>query len=58
VRLGINNAQHEGLSRRVRLIVNRAYVFHSAKAALGLIMLTLGPITHVLPHERQQDNNP
>jgi transposase len=58
VRLGINNAQHEGLNRRVRLIVNRAYGFHSANAALGLIMLTLGPITHVLPHERQQVDNP
>jgi transposase len=52
IRLGINNAQHEGLNRRVRLIVNRAYGFHSANAALGLIMLTLGPIKHVLPHER------
>jgi len=52
VRLKINNAQHEGLNRRVRLIVNRAYGFHSAKAALGLVMLTLGPINHVLPHER------
>lgn len=52
VRLGINNGRHEGLNRRVRLIVNRAYGFHSAKAALGLVMLTLGPITHVLPHER------
>jgi transposase len=52
VRLGINNAQHEGLNRRVRLIVNRAYGFHSANAALALIMLTLGPIEHVLPHER------
>jgi transposase len=58
VRLGVNNAQHEGLNRRVRLIVNRAYGFHSAKAALGLIMLTLGPITHVLPHERQPADNP
>ena len=52
VRLGINNAQHEGLNRRVRLIVNRAYGLHSAKAALALIMVTLGPIDHVLPHER------
>jgi len=52
VRLKINNAQHEGLNRRVRLIVNRAYGFHSAKAAIALIMLTLGPIEHVLPHER------
>lgn len=52
VRLGVNNARHEGLNRRARLIVNRAYGFHSAGAALGLIMLTLGPIQHVLPHER------
>ncbi len=33
VRLGVNNARHEGLNRRVRLIINRAYGFHSAKAA-------------------------
>jgi transposase len=52
VRLRVNNARHEALNRRVRMIVNRAYGFHSAKAAIGLIMLTLGPITHVLPHER------
>ena len=52
VRLGVNNARHEGLNRRVRLIVNRAYGFHSAQAALALIMLTVGPIEHVLPHER------
>ena len=58
VRLGINNAQHEGLNRRVRLIVNRAYGFHSAKAALGLVMLTLGPINHVLPHERPPTTDP
>lgn len=58
VRLGINNARHEGLNRRVRLIVDRAYGFHSANAALGLIMLTLGPIEHVLPHERHQTTDP
>jgi transposase len=58
VRLGINNAQHEGLNRRVRLIVNRAYGFHSANAALALIMLTLGPIEHVLPYERAQAVDP
>lgn len=52
IRLGINNARHEGLNRRVRLIINRAYGFHSAEAALALVMLTVGPITHVLPHER------
>jgi transposase len=37
-----SNGQHEGLNRRVRLIVNRAYGFRSARAALALIMLTLG----------------
>ena len=58
VRLGINNARHEGLNRRVRLIINRAYGFHSANAALGLIMLTLGPIEHVLPHERRRGSDP
>jgi transposase len=52
IRLGINNARHEGLNRRVRLIINRAYGFHSARAALALVMLTVGPIDHVLPHER------
>ena len=52
VRLGVNNARHEALNRRVRMIVNRAYGFHSAKAAIALVMLTLGPIDHVLPHER------
>ena len=52
VRLGVNNARHEALNRRVRMIVNRAYGFHSAKAAIALVMLTLGPIEHVLPRER------
>ena len=58
VRLGVNNATHEGLNRRVRLIINRAYGFHSANAALALIMVTLGPIEHVLPHERQPTADP
>jgi transposase len=52
VRLGINNARHEGLNRRVRMIITRAYGFHTPRAALALVMLTLGPIDHVLPHER------
>ncbi|MGH2689852.1 MAG: ISL3 family transposase [Actinomycetota bacterium] len=54
VRLGVNNARHEGLNARVRLITKRAYGFHSAGAALALILLTLGPIDHVLPHERSR----
>ena len=53
-----NNTRHEGLNRRVRLIINRAYGFHTANAALALIMLTLGPINHVLPHERQPTTDP
>jgi transposase len=52
VRLRVNNARHEALNRRVRMIINRAYGFHSSRAALALIMLTVGPITHLLPHER------
>ncbi len=34
------------------MIINRAYGFHSAGPRSALIMLTVGPITHVLPHER------
>lgn len=52
VHLRVNNARHEGLNRRVRLLVNRAYGFHSAKAALALVMLTIGPVKLQLPHER------
>lgn len=58
IRLGVNNAKHEGLNRRVRLIINRSYGFHSAKAALALVMVTLGPINHVLPHERLAASDP
>jgi hypothetical protein len=38
--LGINNAHHEELDCRIRLIVNFASRFHSPNEALGLIMLT------------------
>ena len=51
VRLGINQGRTEALNNKVRLIVRRAYGFHSAKAALALVMLTCGPITLHLPHE-------
>ena len=46
---GLSNARLEGLNRRVRLIVRRAFGFHSAKAALALVMLSCGPITLTLP---------
>lgn len=52
IELGINNARAEGLNNHVRLITRRAYGFHSARAALALVMLSCGPITLHLPHER------
>ncbi len=51
VRLGITNARSEALNNKVRLITRRAYGFHSANAALALVMLTCGPITLQPPHE-------
>ena len=51
-RLGLSNARAEALNNKVKLIVRRAYGFHSARAALALILLTCGPITLTLPHHR------
>jgi transposase len=50
-RLGITNARAEALNNKVRLITRRAYGFHSADAALALVLLTCGPITLQPPHE-------
>jgi transposase len=52
IELGINNARAEGLNNHVRLITRRAYGFHSARAALALVMLSCGPIDLRLPHEQ------
>jgi transposase len=52
IRLKINNARAEGLNNHVRLIIRRAYGFHSPAAALALVMLSCGPIHLALPHER------
>lgn len=52
IRLGINNGRAEGLNNKVRLITRRAYGFHSAAAAIALVMLCCGPIVLQLPHER------
>ncbi|MBW3577997.1 MAG: transposase [Actinobacteria bacterium] len=49
IRLGLSNARLEGLNQRVRLIVRRAFAFHSAAAALALVMLSCGPINLTLP---------
>lgn len=48
---GISNGRVEGLNTKVRLIVRRAYGFHSADAALARVMLGAGPIDLKLPHE-------
>jgi transposase len=51
-RLKLSNARAEALNNKAKLIVRRAYGFHSANAALALVHLTCGPITLTLPHER------
>ena len=58
VRLGINQGRTEALNNKVRLIVRRAYGFHSAQAALALVMLTCGPITLRLPHQLHAASSP
>jgi len=52
---GISNGRVEGLNTKVRLIIRRAYGFHSADAALALVMLSAGPINLKLPHERRPE---
>ena len=52
IKLKVNNARAEALNNVVRLITRRAYGFHTAQAALALVMLTCGPIELHLPHER------
>jgi transposase len=56
ISLGINNGRIEGLNNRVRLIVRRGYGFHTAKAALALVLLTCGPIELHLPHEQPRNH--
>ncbi len=49
----IANGRVQGrLNTKVRLIVRRAYGFHSADAAVALVMVGAGPIDLKLPHER------
>ena len=50
-RLGLSNARAEAMNNRAKLIVRRAYGFHTANAALALIHLSCGPIKLTLPHE-------
>jgi transposase len=51
-RLKLSNARAEALNNKVKLIIRRAYGFHTAAAALALVHLTCGPVTLTLPHER------
>ena len=51
-RLNLTNARAEAMNNRVKLIVRRAYGFHSANAALALVHLTCGPVTLTLPHDQ------
>jgi len=50
-RLKLSNARAEALNNKVKLLVRRAYGFHSATAALALVHLACGPLTLTLPHE-------
>jgi transposase len=50
-RLKLSNARAEALNNKVKLLVRRAYGFHSADAALALVHLARGPVTLTLPHE-------
>jgi transposase len=50
-RLKLSNARAEAQNNQVKLIVRRAFGFHSAQAALALVHLTCGPVTLTLPHE-------
>ena len=51
----ISNGRHEGINSIVRLIIRRARGFHSPEAALGLVILTCGPISLLLPHEKHRN---
>jgi transposase len=48
----LSNGRHEGLNNKIRTMTRRAYGFHSAEAALALVMLTCGATTLALPYHR------
>jgi len=47
---GLANGRHEGLNNKIRLIIRRAYGFHTPENALAMIMLVCGPVTLELPY--------
>jgi transposase len=46
---GLTNARIEGLNTRIKLIIRRAFGFHSAKPIIGLAMLSFGGLQPSLP---------
>ncbi|MGH3769864.1 MAG: transposase [Pseudonocardiaceae bacterium] len=46
----LSNGRQEGLNDKVRLIIRRAYGFHSAQAALATVMLACGPVKLEFPY--------
>jgi transposase len=55
---GASNGRVEGMNTKERLLIRRAYGFHSADGALALVMLAAGPIDLRLPHERAAETKP
>jgi transposase len=51
---GLSNGRHEGLNNKVRLIIRRAYGFHTPQAALAAVMLACGPAKLELPYHTPQ----
>ena len=49
IRHGLSNARVEQLNTQLRLIVCRAFGFHSYHAAISLAMLALGDLCPSLP---------
>lgn len=47
---GLSNGRQEGLNNKVRLIIRRAYGFHSPDAALATVLLACGPANLKLPY--------
>ncbi len=49
--MGLSNARSEGNRNKVRTMIRRAYGFHTAEAALALIMLTCGTVKLELSYQ-------
>ena len=47
--VGLTNAALEAANTKIRLLIRRAYGFHSAEATIALVLLTLGRLRPALP---------